>query len=205
MGAASYGLKKLFNKLSQYNNKPDIMKEAKRLKGLKSTNNAEVDDAAREAIAVARAKQGTEKAPAPGLAAERAKNRANKRDAKLTPKVNARTRGTVSAEDIKQADTVAKFREMQARLEKMPEGNRKKMMTALYQRQLKAFEAKQAAEVDKAGRKSSQANRDRKEFKGYTPTSPFSKGGMAAKRKAYNKGGYVNCGASNPATQKGKK
>lgn len=33
----------------------------------------------------------------------------------------------------------------------------------------------------------------------------MKKGGMAKKPVAYNKGGYVNCGASVPATQKGKK
>lgn len=37
------------------------------------------------------------------------------------------------------------------------------------------------------------------------PKAPFdaAKGGMAKKKKpSYNKGGYVNCGASNPGTQK---
>lgn len=37
------------------------------------------------------------------------------------------------------------------------------------------------------------------------PKAPFdaAKGGMATKKKpSYNKGGYVNCGASNPGTQK---
>ncbi len=32
----------------------------------------------------------------------------------------------------------------------------------------------------------------------------YKHGGMAKKKKSgYNKGGYVKCGASNPATQKG--
>jgi len=208
MSAASFGLKKLFEKLSKYDNKPDITKEAKRLKELKSTNNKDVDDAAREAIAVARDKQGKEQAPMPGLAAERAKNRSNKQEAKLTPKVNTRTRGTVSAEDVKQANTAEMFREMEIRLANMPDGNRKKMMNNLYQKQLKLFKDKQAAEADRAGRKSAQSNRDRtKNTKEKVSVKPapfdYNKGGMTPKR--YNKGGYANCGASVKATQTGKK
>ena len=64
------------------------------------------------------------------------------------------------------------------------------------------FKKEQSAEVDTMTRKQQQSASDRKKFKGYTPKSPFSKGGMA--KMSYNKGGYVNCGASMPATQ-GKK
>ena len=39
-----------------------------------------------------------------------------------------------------------------------------------------------AAEVDKGGRKMAQGKADKKPFKGYTPKSPFNKGGMAKKK-----------------------
>lgn len=109
---------------------------------------------------------------------------------------------SVSATDIREATTANEFAALQRRINAMPEGNIQKAMQKMLDSQLAKFEAKQAADVDKAGRKSAQAQRDKKPFKGYTPTSPFYKGGMS--RKGYNKGGYANCGASVPGTQ-GKK
>ena len=97
----------------------------------------------------------------------------------------------VSKADVMAANTAAMFRE--------------KMMSDLLTAQEKKFKAEQGAELDTMTRKQQQSARDRKEFKGYTPKSPFSKGGMAKKRKAYKDGGYVNCGASMKPTQKGKK
>lgn len=109
---------------------------------------------------------------------------------------------SVSATDIREATTANEFAALQRRINAMPEGNIQKAMQKMLDSQLAKFEAKQAADVDKAGRKSAQAQRDKKPFKGYTPTSPFYKGGMS--RKGYNKGGYANCGASVAGTQ-GKK
>jgi len=109
----------------------------------------------------------------------------------------------VSATDIREATTANQFDALQRRLDAMPDGNIKKSMQRMLTVERNAFERSQAADVDKAGRKAAQAQRDKKPFKGYTPTSPFNKGGMAT-RKKYNKGGYANCGASVPGTQ-GKK
>lgn len=109
---------------------------------------------------------------------------------------------SVSATDIREATTANELAAVQRRIDAMPEGNIQKAMQKMLDAQVTKFEAKQAADVDKAGRKSAQAQRDKKPFKGYTPTSPFNKGGMS--RKKYNKGGYANCGASVPGTQ-GKK
>tara|TARA_R110001592_G_scaffold317870_1_gene594841 strand:- start:302 stop:1315 length:1014 start_codon:yes stop_codon:yes gene_type:complete len=47
---------------------------------------------------------------------------------------------------------------------------------------IKAIARKNSAEVNKASVRTSQKNRDRAEFKGYTPSSPFSMGGMPSKR-----------------------
>ena len=110
---------------------------------------------------------------------------------------------SVSKADIMAANTAAQFRTMQKRIDEMPEGMRKNMMSDILKAQEKKFKAEQGAELDTMTRKQTQSARDRKEFKGYTPKSPFAKGGMA-KRKAYNKGGYANCGASMAGTQ-GKK
>lgn len=112
---------------------------------------------------------------------------------------------SVSKTDIMEATTANQLDAVQRRIDAMPDGNIKKSMQLMLTAQRKKFEAKQAADVDKAGRKSAQAARDKKPFKGYTPKSPFAKGGMAKKKKAYNKGGYANCGASVPGTQGKKK
>ncbi len=57
-----------------------------------------------------------------------------------------------------------------------------------FKRQLKDVNQELASEAASAGRSIAQKASDRKTFKGYTPTSPFKKGGMAKKTKKYNKG-----------------
>ena len=86
---------------------------------------------------------------------------------------------TVSKTDIQQAKTANQLATMQRRIDDMPDGLRKDMMQKMLDAQRKSFEKMQAAEKDKAGRKSAQAARDRGEFKGYTPKSPFKRGGLA--------------------------
>jgi len=65
----------------------------------------------------------------------------------------------------------------------------------------------QEGDVQRMENRAAQSNRDRsknkKENVSLAPGMNFSKGGMS-KRKAYNKGGYANCGASVSGTQ-GKK
>ncbi len=109
----------------------------------------------------------------------------------------------VSKADKAAADEAAMLSSMQKRIDNMPDGTRKKMMQGILDRQEAGFEDKLKKEFDSMVRKQTQSARDRKEFKGYTPKSPFYKGGMS-KPKAYNKGGYANCGASVSGTQ-GKK
>tara|TARA_R110000772_G_scaffold257257_1_gene373987 strand:- start:39 stop:764 length:726 start_codon:yes stop_codon:yes gene_type:complete len=48
---------------------------------------------------------------------------------------------------------------------------------------VKRIDAANAAEVDKGGRKMAQGKANKKEFKGYTPKSPFNKGGMPMVKK----------------------
>jgi pyruvate/2-oxoglutarate dehydrogenase complex dihydrolipoamide acyltransferase (E2) component len=109
----------------------------------------------------------------------------------------------VSKADIMAANTAAQFRTMQNRIDSMNDGNSKTMMQNLLDRQKDKFKKEQSAELDTMTRKQQQSASDRKPFKGYTPVSPFNRGGMA-KRKNYKDGGYANCGASMKPTQ-GKK
>lgn len=111
---------------------------------------------------------------------------------------------SVSKTDIMEATTANQLDAVQRRIDAMPDGNIKKSMQLMLTAQRKKFEKKQSDDVDKMTRKQQQSARDKKEFKGYTPKSPFAKGGMA-KKKAYNKGGYANCGASVAGTQGKKK
>ena len=82
-------------------------------------------------------------------------------------------------------------------------------MQKLLARQEKEFKAMQKAEDIKATDKRTSGLRDATVNKKENVTlskAPFEyyKGGMAKKNKkpSYNKGGYVNCGASNPGTQR---
>lgn len=139
-------------------------------------------------------------------AAARAKERKRQENIRTSESKSSINKSrNVSKADVMAANTAAMFRDMQKRIDDMPDGMRKKMMSDLLTAQEKKFKSEQGAELDTMTRKQQQSARDRKEFKGYTPKSPFAKGGMAKKRMAYKDGGYVNCGASVPGTQKGKK
>ena len=122
-------------------------------------------------------------------ARKRAKDRA---EAKVTPqKGSIATKMTVSKTDIQQAKTANELSEMQRRIDDLPDGNRKKLMQDMLDKQRDKFEAMQAAEKDTSGRKIAQNARDRSAFKGYTPSSPFNKGGMPSRKGSYDmrKGG----------------
>ena len=122
-------------------------------------------------------------------ARKRAKDRA---EAKVTPqKGSIATKMTVSKTDIQQAKTANELSEMQRRIDDLPDGNRKKLMQDMLDKQRDKFEAMQAAERDTSGRKIAQNARDRSTFKGYTPSSPFNKGGMPSHKGSYDmrKGG----------------
>ncbi len=109
----------------------------------------------------------------------------------------------VSKADRAAADDAEMIRTMQKRIDDMPSGTRKKMMQGILDRQEAGFEDRLRKEFNSMVRKQQQSASDRKPFKGYTPVSPFNRGGMA-KRKNYKDGGYANCGASMKPTQ-GKK
>jgi hypothetical protein len=139
-------------------------------------------------------------------AAARAKERKRQENIRTSESKSSINKSrNVSKADVMAANTAAMFRDMQKRIDDMPDGMRKKMMSDLLTAQEKKFKSEQGAELDTMTRKQQQSASDRKPFKGYTPKSPFAKGGMAKKRMAYKDGGYVNCGASVPGTQKGKK
>tara|TARA_R100000234_G_scaffold41071_1_gene24552 strand:- start:144 stop:854 length:711 start_codon:yes stop_codon:yes gene_type:complete len=114
---------------------------------------------------------------------ERAKTRAREEAARTVEKKGSIAKKmTVSKTDIQQAKTANDFDNMQRRIDDLPDGLRKNMMQDMLDKQVKKFEGMQAAELDKAGRKAAQSARDRGEFKGYTPKSPFQKGGMGLKK-----------------------
>jgi len=122
-------------------------------------------------------------------------------DAQTVEKKSARTKMPVSKTDIMEATTANELDALQRRLDGMKDGNIKKAMQLMLDKQRKSFEKKQSDDVDKMQRKQQQTARDKK-MKGKVtlPDMPFAKGGMA--KKSYNKGGYANCGASMKATQK---
>jgi hypothetical protein len=139
-------------------------------------------------------------------AAARAKERKRQENIRTSESKSSINKSrNVSKADVMAANTAAQFRTMQKRIDDMPDGMRKKMMSDLLTAQEKKFKAEQGAELDTMTRKQQQSASDRKPFKGYTPKSPFAKGGMAKKRMAYKDGGYVNCGASMKPTQGRKK
>ena len=130
-------------------------------------------------------------------AAERARTRANQEQARATEKRGSISRSPVSAEDIRQANTAAQFRDMQRRIDELPEGLRRTTMQRMLDRQKADLDSTRAAEADRASRRSSQANRDRTvntKENVTLPSMPFAKCGMA--KKKFNKGGYANAGAS---------
>jgi hypothetical protein len=138
-------------------------------------------------------------------AAARAKERKRQENIRTSESKSSINKSrNVSKADIMAANTAAQFRTMQNRIDSMNDGNSKTMMQNLLDRQKDKFKKEQGAELDTMTRKQQQSARDRKPFKGYTPASPFSKGGMS-KPKMYNKGGYANCGASMKPTQGNKK
>ena len=133
------------------------------------------------------------------------KERKNKQDAITTPK-KGKVGNPITPESIKQAKTAISFSKMQRRIDDLPDGARKNMMQKLLDRQEKEFKQMQAAENTKATDKRTSGLRDatvnRKENVTLSkPNFDYYKGGMA-KKPSYNKGGYVNCGASVPGTQK---
>jgi len=92
-------------------------------------------------------------------------------------------KATVSKTDIEQAKTKRSLDAYENKVNDMPAGNIKTMLKKMIKAKRKEFEKMQAEEVDKIGRKATQAKRDKKPFKGYTPKSPFNKGGMPMVKK----------------------
>ena len=123
---------------------------------------------------------------------EQRKRFRDRQEAKVTEtKGSIATKMTVSKTDIQQAKTANDLDKLERRIDEMPDGLRKKMMQDMVEKQRKKFEGMQADEMDRSVRKSAQAARDRGTFKGYTPSSPFNKGGMPSRKGSYDmrKGG----------------
>ena len=139
------------------------------------------------------------------LAAQKLKDRKQRAEAAATEnKGSINKNQTVSQADKDYANAKAKIEDMKNRMEAMDSGPRKKAYNLVYKNALAKFKKKYAAEKDSMVRKQQQSARDNKMKGNVTlPKAPFDlyKGGMA-KKPSYNKGGYVNCGASVPGTQK---
>ena len=115
-------------------------------------------------------------------AAERVKARKAAEAQRTTQRSSSINKRTVSAEDIRQANTAEQFRQMRMRIDEMDEGLRKKSLERMLDAQEAEFDAMRSSEVDRASRKSTQAARDRKmKDKVTLPEAPFE----------YNKGGAV--------------
>ena len=112
------------------------------------------------------------------------KRRKDEAEAKVTPKTGTHTKGIVTATAIREAKTANELYKLERELADKPDSLSNKALGNMLRERIRIFEEGQAADVDRASRNSAQANRDRQPFKGYTPTSPFAKGG------------YANCGAS---------
>lgn len=132
--------------------------------------------------------------------------RAAKKVSKATETVQKKgsiaTKTSTSETAIREAKTLKDISVARAKIKEMKDPELRKFFLAELKKKEDKLRNKQAKEADTVSRKQQQSSRDRKEFKGYTPKSPFAKGGYA---KKYNKGGYANCGASVPATQGRKK
>lgn len=113
-------------------------------------------------------------------AKENVERRKNQEAAKTVQKKGSiAKKATVSATDIKQANTARQFDTLQRRIDSMDDGLIKKSMQKMLDAQRSDFEKMQAEEVDRAGRRSAQAARDRKmKDKVTLPEMPFNKGGM---------------------------
>ena len=129
---------------------------------------------------------------------EARKRARDRQEAKVTEtKGSIATKMTVSKTDIQQAKTANELDKLERRIDEMPDGLRKKMMQDMVEKQRKKFEGMQADEMDRSVRKSAQAARDRGKFKGFTPSSPFNKGGMPSRKGSYDmrKGGMCMKGS----------
>jgi len=123
---------------------------------------------------------------------EQRKRIRDKQEAKVTPqKGSIAKKMTVSKTDIEQAKTANKLDELERRIDDMQDGPIKRAMQEMVDKKRKEFEGMQAEEMDRAGRKAAQSARDRREFKGYTPSSPFNRGGMPSRKGNFDmrKGG----------------
>jgi len=112
---------------------------------------------------------------------QKQKTRTAKSDQAATQrKASIAKKATVSKTDIQQANTKRELDAYENKVNDMPAGNIKTMLKKVIKGKRKEFQDMQAAEVDKVGRKSSQANRDKK-MKGKISLAPdmdFNKGGM---------------------------
>ena len=145
------------------------------------------------------------------IAREKAKNVA---EAKITPKRLNKGKGQpISETAIKEAKSANALDSMQRRIDDLPEGVMKKAMQRMLNAQRTKFESGQAADVDRAARASTQANRDRTmkgnvslpEMKKGTPDREMNKGSLVQPKdsqtglkklpsKVRNKMGYMNRG-----------
>jgi hypothetical protein len=199
------------------NSKAEVDALATKLKAQKNTNNADVIDAAKARKEDLRdAAASAKKAPAPGVAGNRAKERAKKEGARFAEQKGSISKTPVTATAIKEAKTANSFDAMQRRLDVMESSAKKDMLQKMLDKQKRVFARGQKGEVNKGQEgdvqrmenRSAQSNRDRtknkKENVSLAPGMNFYKGGMS-KPKMYNKGGYANCGASMKPTQGKKK
>lgn len=129
---------------------------------------------------IKKAGETSKKAPAQGVAAARAKAASNRQQAMTAEKT--------SKTAVDEAKTLKDVGIARTKIRNMEDADLRKFFLAELKKKETKIRNKQAGEASKVSRTLTQKQSDKK-FTGFTPRSPFAKGG------------YVNCGASVPATQ----
>lgn len=198
-------LRQLYDMFTGANSKAEVDALATKLKAQKNTNNADVIDAAKARKEDLRdAASSAKKAPAPGVAGNRAKERAKKEGARFAEQKGSISKTPVTPTAIKEAKTANAFDGMQRRLDAMESSAKKDMLQKMLNKQKRVFARGQKGEVNKGQEgdvqrmenRAAQSNRDRNKNK--------KENVSLAPGMNFAKGGYANCGASMKPTQ-GKK
>jgi hypothetical protein len=133
---------------------------------------------------IKKAGETSKKAPPQGVAAARAKAGSNKQQEMIAEKKGSiATRTATSKTAIDEAKTLSDVSVARTKIQNMEDADLRKFFLAELKKKETKIRNKQAGEATKVSRTLTQKQSDKK-FTGFTPRSPFAKGG------------YVNCGAS---------
>jgi len=221
MGKAT-GIKGLLDRLSKPNTPTEVRSVKSQIRQKVLDNPRLTGDTEKDALAeinamankrieeMKSASSSTKTALPSAEANKRSKAYKAQKEAEITQKQGSiATRTPVTQTSIREATSANAIQKYIRDIGEMKDGLIKTALLKMARAKLKALRSKQAGDAQKMENRISSANRDRtknkKENVSLAPGMNFSKGGMSKKRMAYKDGGYVNCGASVPGTQKNKK